>query len=460
MTTRNSLRAIHEMSTMQRKRSTEMTDQQSQRAGDEAPADAPVRPDRPSRVDRQAVPPTAAALRRKSRARLAATAAAAAAALALIVAACGGTTGGSGTDVVADQATSPQSGEQASGSGEAGETAAHSEAAGEGGGASGEPGESGTQYRLDQTFDEVQSGARLILSYDLEANAFNGTVENTTNATLDQVRVEVHLSNGTEIGPTTPMDLTPGQIITITLPATDASFTTFSAHPEIGTDTEPGVGTDTAPGTQTMESGGGGVESGEAGHNESGAEPAEGGSASEVQGEESGTQYALNETHDEVRADARLILNYDPRTSTFSGTVTNTTAGALRQVRVEVHLSNGVELGPTARVDLGPGQIADVTLPAANQSSDTWSAHPEVGSAEGEHGGESESGEHGEGSDSGEHGGWGAAVGRKAVRSRSSRRSATLSLCQEAGSSLPRTTRSRQGSSSCTSSAKGTPFSW
>ena len=94
--------------------------------------------------------------------------------------------------------------------------------------------ESGTLLSLSETFDEVRAGARLILSYDADANAFTGTVENTTDATLKLVRVEVHLSNGTELGPTTPVDLAPGQVADITLPATAEKFTSWSAHPEVG----------------------------------------------------------------------------------------------------------------------------------------------------------------------------------------------------------------------------------
>ena len=94
--------------------------------------------------------------------------------------------------------------------------------------------ESGTQFMLNETFDEVRAGARLVLSYESNANAFIGTVENTTGATLSQVRVEVHLSNGTELGPTTPVDLAPGQVIDITLPATSQPFASWSAHPEVG----------------------------------------------------------------------------------------------------------------------------------------------------------------------------------------------------------------------------------
>ena len=108
----------------------------------------------------------------------------------------------------------------------------HSEAGEHGAGEGGE--ESGTRLALNETYDDVRAGARLILAYDSTASAFTGTVENTTSATLRRVRVEVHLSNGTELGPTTPVDLAPGQVADVVLPATGQSFTSWSAHPEVG----------------------------------------------------------------------------------------------------------------------------------------------------------------------------------------------------------------------------------
>ena len=117
--------------------------------------------------------------------------------------------------------------------GEHGGSAESSEHDGEGE-SDGDNEESGTQFGLNETFDEVRAGARLKLSYDSAANAFTGTVENTTGATLRRVRVEVHLSNRTELGPTTPVDLAPGEMAAITLPATSQPFATWSAHPEVG----------------------------------------------------------------------------------------------------------------------------------------------------------------------------------------------------------------------------------
>ena len=81
-----------------------------------------------------------------------------------------------------------------------------------------------------------------------------------------------------------------------------------------------------------------------------------------------------------TRAGARLILNYDAASQSFVGTVANTTSGVLSNVRIEVHLSNGTELGPTTPIDLVPGDVIPVTLPAPGEIFDTWTAHPEVGS--------------------------------------------------------------------------------
>ena len=110
------------------------------------------------------------------------------------------------------------------------------------------------------------------------------------------------------------------------------------------------------------------------------------------EGEESGTELALNETYDKVRNGARLILAYNAQSNSFEGTVENTTAETLKRVRVEVHLSNGKELGPTPSADLAPGEKRDVQLIATSTDFDGWTAHPEVG--EDEHGSGGGGGEH------------------------------------------------------------------
>ena len=112
------------------------------------------------------------------------------------------------------------------------------------------------------------------------------------------------------------------------------------------------------------------------------------------EGEESGQEFAKDETYDQVRNGARLKLVYDAKTNAFVGTAENTTNQTLSKVRVEVHLSNGIELGPTTLTDLAPDQTINVELSAAGQDFNKWSAHPEVGSSE--HGGGEQHDEDGE----------------------------------------------------------------
>ncbi len=418
------------------------------------------------------------------------------------------------------------------------------EGAGREGGGSGGEEASGANLAPDATFDAVRGGARLVLNYDAAGNAFTGTAENTTANTLTNVRIEVHLSNGTELGPTTPVDLAPGQVMDVNLPSTAASFTGWVAHAEVGSAAEggqaaggggesgageigggesgpdgpegaeggaagneaameaamsspiipldqawngvlgglavsawydgatqtvnstvqnttsqtlcyvqaephlksgtqtvgelgPDVLGDLAPGQQAISSvsvssepslagvafdgyvvhmevfdcggpgpqphtGGVGAEGsgveglggeghgsgGEGSGSESGSEGPESGGG----GEEGGaSMLSPDETFDAVRGGARLILNYDAAGNAFTGAVTNTTGNALSNVRIEVHLSNGTELGPTIPVDLGPGQVFEVNLPSTQASFTGWVAHAEVGGGEGSQPG----GEHG-----------------------------------------------------------------
>ena len=90
---------------------------------------------------------------------------------------------------------------------------------------------------MNEIYDQVRNGVRLIMAYDAETNSFNGTVDNTTDRTLKRVRVEVHLSNGKELGPTTPADLAPGEKRDIELVATGRDFDGWTAHPEVGGET-------------------------------------------------------------------------------------------------------------------------------------------------------------------------------------------------------------------------------
>ena len=98
----------------------------------------------------------------------------------------------------------------------------------------GEGEEAGPRIELSGTFDEVRKGSRLILSFDKESSFFIGTVENVSEKTLSRVRVEVHLSNGTELGPTEPVDLAPGKKAAIKLSTVGQTFEWWKAHTEVG----------------------------------------------------------------------------------------------------------------------------------------------------------------------------------------------------------------------------------
>ena len=94
---------------------------------------------------------------------------------------------------------------------------------------------------------------------------------------------------------------------------------------------------------------------------------------------ESGTQYQLSDTARESRSGVDLVLRYDQPNETFTGSLTNTTGAPVADVRVEIHLSNGVELGPTPRIMIGAGETSPVELDARGQSFTSFSVHIEIG---------------------------------------------------------------------------------
>ncbi len=97
-----------------------------------------------------------------------------------------------------------------------------------------EPGESGRQWSPSETATETRNGVELVISYNSSAERFEGTVTNTNDTTVTDVRVEIHLSNGNELGPTPRIDLAPDESRPVTLDASGQSFTWYSVHVEIG----------------------------------------------------------------------------------------------------------------------------------------------------------------------------------------------------------------------------------
>jgi hypothetical protein len=94
--------------------------------------------------------------------------------------------------------------------------------------------ESGKTFGLDEICDQVHKGVRLILAYHRASFSFIGSIENVTDKTTKKVRVEVHLSNGTELDPTEPKDLAPGEKSGVKIEATGQVFEWWKAHAESG----------------------------------------------------------------------------------------------------------------------------------------------------------------------------------------------------------------------------------
>ena len=185
----------------------------------------------------------------------------------------------------------------------------------------------------------------------------HGTVRNTTQQRLCYVQAEPHLKMETktvgELGPDKLEDLDPGQQAATSLVATGVSFDGYVIHMEV------------------FDCGG------------PGPMPQTGGEGAEGSGGGSGPALAPDETYDGVIGGARLVLSYDASANAFTGAVENTSCNVLTNVRVEVHLSNGAELGPVFLPDLFPGARTGVRLPSTPEAFDTWTAHAEVGSGEG-----------------------------------------------------------------------------
>ena len=270
----------------------------------------------------------------------------------------------------------------------------------DGGGESGEAAMSSPVTPLGQSWNGVLGGLAVTMRYDATTLTVHGTARNTLPQRLCHVQAEPHLKSGTrtvgELGPEKLGHLNPGQEATTSLTVasepklTGVSYDGYVVHMEVFDCAGPGP---------TVHTGGEGGESG----NEATTVGGEEGSGADA--------LALDETFDEVRGGARLILRYDAPSNTFKGAVENTTSVVLDRVRIEVHLSNGIELGPTTPTDMAPGAVAVINLLATPAPFTGWTAHAEVGG-----GGEvSESGEErraggeheGDGESGGEHDGGG-----------------------------------------------------
>ena len=78
-------------------------------------------------------------------------------------------------------------------------------------------------------------------------------------------------------------------------------------------------------------------------------------------------------------AGSSWLMGFEQGAERFSGTVRNMTSQTVRDARIEIHLSNGVELGPTP-VEGDAGDTLPVELDARGQTLDWSSGHVEPGS--------------------------------------------------------------------------------
>jgi hypothetical protein len=111
---------------------------------------------------------------------------------------------------------------------------------------------------------------------------------------------------------------------------------------------------------------------------------AESGEEHSEEGEESGVYIARTARWSETRGDAWLQLSFNSGSNAFSGRVSNTGNEPLCDVRIEVHLSTGVELGPTEATEVPYGGSINVTVPTGGEEFATWTAHHEASPCEGE----------------------------------------------------------------------------
>lgn len=97
-----------------------------------------------------------------------------------------------------------------------------------------EPGEGGRRWDKDETATVTRSGVKLVIRYHSSKEEFRGTMTNTTNSSVSDARVEIHLSNGRDLGPTPRTALAGGESKDVALDAAGQQFSWFSVHIELG----------------------------------------------------------------------------------------------------------------------------------------------------------------------------------------------------------------------------------
>lgn len=258
--------------------------------------------------------------------------------------------------------------------------------------------EDGTQLKITQSYNELRYGVRLILKYDQDKEAFIGTVENKSKKIAERTRVEVHLSNGTELGPTKPKNLKPGEKIQVKLSAKGQKFNTWSTHAEVGSREHEG---EVGDGHESRERGehsnkvekrrGEHVGEAREGRGEHGREVREGRNehGGEDRGEhdegtghkEGGEGYSdgaesrdmnrspitsINDSYEGEILGLKVDITYNKEKKALIGTVKNVSSKTIKFIQNEPHLLMGKktvsELGPQRLGDLKPGETTKTVI--------------------------------------------------------------------------------------------------
>ena len=269
----------------------------------------------------------------------------------------------------------------------------------------------GVEEKLTLAYDETFAGllgdTEIAATFDETGDMFIGRVRNEASAAVCDVSIAVVLDPA--MAGETALDLPliaglrAGERSNFTVPASAMSFSQWTLQVETfmcssapaggasgegsegggeGSAGEHGGGSEGSEGAEHGtggEHGGGGEGSGEHGSGGEGSEG--GGEGGGESGEEANPSIPVTDPYAGENAGQTFDFRYEAATGLFRGTVANTSAGLICDSRTEIHLGTPmgvVELGPTIREDLEPGDVLYVVMYQDGPEPDTYILHPEA----------------------------------------------------------------------------------
>lgn len=252
-----------------------------------------------------------------------------------------------------------------------------------------------------ETFAGLLGDTEIAATFDETAGMFTGRVRNEASVAVCDVHVAVVLDP--DMASETALDvpqiagLSVGGRSSFDLPAGGMSFSHWTV--QVDTDTCASAPAGGAPGERPEGEGAGehGGSGGEGGGEHGGAggegsgEHGAGGEGSEgggegggESGEEANPSIPIGDTYTGTTPGGQTFdFRYEADTGLFRGTVENTSAALICDSRTEIHLGTPmgvVELGPTIREDLDPGDVLYVVMYQDGPEPDTYILHPEASS--------------------------------------------------------------------------------